>query len=440
MFHGLVILSSSLLSLAKDGQRWIFWINLPFVGIAFLLTALFLHLSHRIETLAAKLKRVDWIGMVLFIANATGLLIALSWGGVMYAWDSWHTLVPLILCGVGFVPFVLWEIYGATEPLMRLSLFKIRTTSLTYLITFLHGIVLWCLLYYLPLYYEAVKGYSPIVTGIAIFPETFTVAPAAIVAGIVIEKTGRYRPCLQLGLLLATIGCGILYLMKPGTSIPGYIFLNIVSGLGLGLVFPSETIAVQASAPAADAAFAMGFFSLFRAFGQGVGVAIGGVVFQNEMKRRLKNSALFADRASELSADASGLVQIIKQMKDHSAEKTELIKAYSDSLGIVWVVICALAGVAFIASLFLKEYELNQVQETEQGFIGDKRGNVQDEEVERGRSREARAILDEKRAKSENSASTTLSLPDFPRDESLIREAVLRASYSRDERYIGVAF
>ncbi|KAL9616549.1 MAG: hypothetical protein Q9160_008591 [Pyrenula sp. 1 TL-2023] len=348
--------------------RWIFWINLPFAGIGFILAALFLQLNQRISTLSAKLKRVDWVGTVLFIAASTGFLIPLTWGGVMYAWDSWRTLVPLIVSAFGFLPFILWEIYGAAEPLMRLSLFKNRTTNIAFLITFLHGIILWCLLYYLPLYYEGVKGYSPIITGVAVFPETFTVAPAAIVTGIVISKTGRYRLILQLGLLLGTIGCGILYLLKPDTSIPGFIFLNLVSGIGMGMVFPTETIAIQASSPAADVAFAMGLFSLFRAFGQSVGVAIGGVVFQNEMKRRLMGSELLSGRASELAADASGLVQIIKDMAAGSAEKKELIQAYSDSLDIVWIVICALCGVGFIASLFVKEYDLNQAQETEQGF------------------------------------------------------------------------
>lgn len=346
-----------------------------------MLAAIFLQLSQKVSSLSAKLKRIDWVGMVLFVAAATGLLIPITWGGVMYAWDSWRTLVPLILSAFGFIPFVLWEIYGAREPLMRLNLFQNRTCSLAFLITFLHGIILWCLLYYLPLYYEAVKGYSPIITGIAIFPETFTVAPAAVVTGIVMAKTGRYRPSIQLGLLLSTIGCGILYLMKPSTSVPAFIFLNLVSGLGMGMVFPSETIAIQAASPPKDVAFAMGLFTLFRAFGECVGVALGGVVFQNELKRRLKQSALLGSRASELAADASALVEVINGMADGSAEKRELRKAYSDSLDIVWVVICALSGVALIASLFLKEYDLNQAQETEQGFTEAKKPKVRDSEA-----------------------------------------------------------
>lgn len=59
-------------------------------------------------------------------------------------------------------------------------------------LTFKDGLLLWCGLYYMPLYYEAVKGMSPIMTGVALFPMTFTVAPASIVAGFLIAYTGKY--------------------------------------------------------------------------------------------------------------------------------------------------------------------------------------------------------------------------------------------------------
>lgn len=114
-------------------------------------------------------------------------------GGVSYAWDSWRTLVPLIVGIFGMAGFIFFEEYVAKEPLIRLDVFKNRTTSASYFGTVIHGMVLWCILYYLPLYYEAVKGQTPILAGVSLFPETFTVAPAAMVTGILITRWGRYR-------------------------------------------------------------------------------------------------------------------------------------------------------------------------------------------------------------------------------------------------------
>jgi hypothetical protein len=141
--------------------------------------AIFLNLHYETSSLLAKLRRVDWVGTVLFLASTTGFLIPITWGGVQYPWDSWRTLVPLIACGLGIVAFVLHQEYVATEPLIRTSVFKTRTAAITYFASVIHGIILWSVLYYLPLYYEAVKGMSPIMAGVALFPQTFTVAPAA---------------------------------------------------------------------------------------------------------------------------------------------------------------------------------------------------------------------------------------------------------------------
>jgi hypothetical protein len=95
---------------------------------------LFLKLNFVPSSLASKLRRVDWVGTVIFIGSTTSFLIPITWGGVMYAWTSWRTLVPLIIGGVGLVGFVFWEIYGAPEPLIRLSIFGNRTASISYFI------------------------------------------------------------------------------------------------------------------------------------------------------------------------------------------------------------------------------------------------------------------------------------------------------------------
>src|SRR6266567_3883258 len=114
-------------------------------------------------------------------------------GGVLYPWKSWRVLVPLFISTCGIVAFVFYETLVAVSPFIRPSTFNSRTANITYLSAFLHGVVLLTLLYYLPLYYEAVKGLSPTKAGIALFPETFSVAPACIIMGLLVSHAGRYR-------------------------------------------------------------------------------------------------------------------------------------------------------------------------------------------------------------------------------------------------------
>lgn len=151
---------------------WIFWINLPFVGIGGIALIFFLHVKKISGNLGEKVKRFDWIGSVWFTAATVSLMIPLTWGGVMYAWSSWRTLVPLILGIAGLLAFAFYQRYLSNkaydaeglmlpgnniEPLIRSSVFNNWTMIIVYVQTALHGIVLWCLLYFLPLYYVSIS-------------------------------------------------------------------------------------------------------------------------------------------------------------------------------------------------------------------------------------------------------------------------------------------
>lgn len=351
---------------AEVQWRWIFWLNLPFIGVSYVLVPLFIRLKLAPSSLVEKLKRVDWTGSVLFVGSATSFLIPVTWGGVMYDWTSWRTLVPLVIGVVGLLAFGLYERFIPREPLLVASLFANRTINLGWLFATCHGIILWCMLYYQPLYFEAVKGYKPIIAGVSLFPATFTVAPLSILTGFTITKTGRYRWSIWSGWAITTLGVGLLIIWDVNSSIPEWLFTELVSGIGLGILFPSLLYQIQAAATAKDVGFAAALFSFFRAFGQAVGVAIGGAIFQNEMQKNLQRSPRFAGQASALAKDAAALVQIIhnSSVEDQFVLKT----AYTDSLRTIYIVMCAIAGTCFALSLLIQKYDINIGLETEQGL------------------------------------------------------------------------
>jgi hypothetical protein len=337
----------------------------------------FLKLNMIPSSLMEKLRRVDYIGTVIFVASMTSFLIPLTWGGVSYPWSSWHTLVPLIVGFFGLCFFGYYEHRFAVDPVIPPSIFNNRTATVSFIGSTLQGLVLWCTLYYLPLYYEAVKGYSPILSGVALFPETFTVAPSAMAVGIISSKTGSYRWAIWLGWAFSTLGCGLICLMKVNTSIPGWVFLNLVAGLGLGFLFPSLGFAIQASSTNENLATAVAMFSFFRALGQALGVAIGGAIFQNQMYQNLLKYPEFVSVASEYSSDSAGLVQIIKAMPS-GLHKLHLQEAYTDSLRIVWAVCCGVSALGLALSFFTEAYDLNQALAPAQGLEKGKRDSSEE--------------------------------------------------------------
>lgn len=366
----------------KVSWRWVFWINLPFLAIGVPFILLFLTLTFRATSLAHKLRRVDWVGGFLFISSTTGFLIGLSWGGVMYSWTSWRTLVPLLLCAAGMVAFVIWEERFAADPLIRISVMKNRTAAVTYLGDFTQGLVLWANLYYMPLYFEVVKGQSAILTGVDLFPTTFTVAPAAIIVGILIGKFGTYRWAIWVGWFLTTLGTGIRVLLDVETPTVSWIFINLVGGVGTGMLYPSLTFALQAATSNKDQAYGVALFTFFRGAGQAIGVAVGGAIFENAIKTKIASHASIASHAVEWSADSSALVQVIKGMPSGAA-RADVVQSYADALKVVWTVMTALSAVALVTSLFTNHFDLNRKLETDQAFVHEQK--VKDEETKVGR-------------------------------------------------------
>ncbi len=316
---------------------------------------------------AQKLKRVDWLGNAIFIAATTSFLIPMTWGGVQYPWSSWHTLVPLLIGVAGIVGFIIYEKCVAAEPTIRLSLLGSYNMAYSLFAALINALIVYGALYFLPLYFEAVRGYNPILSGVALFPATFTVAPVSIISGMIITKTGDFRGVTWLGWIATTLGCGVMILLDVETTTVQWVFLCLCTGIGLGFLYTSLALVNQAASDDSNMAFAISLFIFFRAMGQCIGVAICGVIFQNQMETRLLTIPSLASQAGEYSKDASSTVLTIKSLPD-SDSKRLLVQAYADSLKIIWAVMCALSGIGMLGSIFIRKGSLDRALNSEQAL------------------------------------------------------------------------
>ncbi|KEZ42428.1 Major facilitator superfamily transporter [Scedosporium apiospermum] len=370
--------------------RWIFWINLPIIAIGAAMVFFFLKQAKLPGHMVEKLKRFDWTGAVLFTVGSGSFLFGISSGGVMYEWDSWQVLLSILMGVAVLGGFALWEARFATglgvELLVPAKLFDNWSIISSYIQAVLHGAILWSLIYFLILYYQAILFYSPITSAVATLPETLTVAPSGMVVGIVTAITGRYRWALWSGWVITTLGAGLLYLLDAQTSVAQWIFLNIPVGIGTGMLFPGLALSIQASCAPLLNAEAAAFFSFARTFGQSIGVAVSGVLFQNVFKTKLEDLPAFADKALELSRDATIVVGVIKGM-DPSQMKDDLIGAYNDSLKVVWIMLTALAGVSMLLGFTVKSFSLQREHVTKQGLVTNEK--VSDVEADAGNGAKA---------------------------------------------------
>jgi hypothetical protein len=170
------------------------------------------------------------------------------------------------------------------------------------------------------------------------------------------------------GWVLVTLGIGILLILKESSPTAELIFLWMIVGLGLGLLFTGLLYGIQASVRPEDHASCGAMFTLLRLFGQTLGVAIGGVIFQNQVRHRLEESSLLASQATDLAQRVLDLVEVIHQTPDGSPEKSELIDAFQGAFHTFVYVMCAMAAVGLALSLMIKGYSVDQKHVTDQSF------------------------------------------------------------------------
>jgi len=130
----------------------IFWINLPICVPALVGVYYFIHLRLEPSSIRSKLKQVDWVGILISTGSIVGLLYGIMGGQVLQPWNSAEILSALIVGGFGVGAFIFYEAKFARYPMVPLRIFANRTSNGAYISSFIMGLVLWAMQYYLVLY------------------------------------------------------------------------------------------------------------------------------------------------------------------------------------------------------------------------------------------------------------------------------------------------
>lgn len=340
--------------------RWLGWYNLPFVAIAGPCAYFYLTLKPIGDSLGSKLKHLDWIGMALFAAGAVLFALPLSWASALYPWSSWRTLVPLILGVALLLAFAVWEKYP-TRPCIPHRILGNATARVTLVGGFIHGAVLYGVLLYLPLYFQAVYRQTPLQAAVSLLPICISVVVLSGVAALVVEKSRTYRCPIWVGWILLAIGMGLISLWTRHTSLAASIGFQIITGIGLGTLFTVPIIAMQASAPTIDdQGLAAGTLVSFRLFGGLVGMACGATAFSSTYKRAIAQVG-YLPKAVSMLHDPKMAIAFIPDLRDvllDDALLDRITDAYAGSLRTIWWTLAGFAAVGAIVSLGMKELSL----------------------------------------------------------------------------------
>ena len=342
--------------------RWCFWINLPISGVTFVLLLLYLDVHNPRTKLSAGFRAVDWFGTFSILAVTLLILVGLDFGGAIFPWNS-PKVICLIVFGTLMIGFFLFsEQRLAKYPLMPLSVFKNWSNNATFIVVFTHGMVLIGIEYYLPLYFQSVLQVSPLRSGVLLLPLIVLQAAAEIMAGALINRTGRYREFIWVGTTLMTLGTGLYIYFGADTSVAVVVGLEIVGAFGPALLFQAPMVAIQNSVSQVDTAAATASLGFVRSVAMALSVVVGGVVFQNSMDARQSSLAAAGLSESLLEAlsgsQAAANVGIPRSIQDAS-QRQVVLEAFAWSMRNMFILYTCLAAVAMVASVFIKHRKLS---------------------------------------------------------------------------------
>ncbi len=273
--------------------RWVFYVNMPLGVVALFL--LFFKLPANISLRstqyrgAAAFRRIDFVGSVTAAGATICLLLGLTWGGVTYPWNSGQVIGILVAAVVLFAAFFVNELLFAVEPILPLDLFKNQVFAAGSVLSLTVGMALFAVVIYLPLFIQGVLGQSATNSGAVITPLTLTMAVGAAIVGQVVYKIGRYQALSILGALILTFGVYLLTTMGVNSSLGEVTRNMIVVGVGLGMLQPVLTLAVQNAIPRTRLGVGTSAVTYLRTMGQTLGTAIIGSIVTNTIASELPN-------------------------------------------------------------------------------------------------------------------------------------------------------
>jgi len=345
--------------LTIDGWRWVFLVNVPIGVIAFAVVARVLNVPH-----ARQDHRIDWFGTLTLTACVVPLLIVAEQGRE-WGWGSHRALLCYGIGAAGFVLYLIAEFLMKDAALIPLRMFRSSTFSVAILGGTIVGVAMFGVIMLVPLYFQVVRGYSPTQAGLLMLPLVVGIMIGAQLSGMVTKFTGRYKILPVAGSFAFAAGAALFARVEYDSPLWQPLLYCGIIGFGLGGCMQTLIIAAQNACRPEDRGTSTATATFVRQIGGTLGVAIFLTVFFNLVPGRIVAAfggqlpaGLGGGRLAALQRDTSGIAALPPQVR------APILVGYTDSMRDVFVIAAAVAALAGIVLLFMKEIPLQDDPDT----------------------------------------------------------------------------
>lgn len=290
----------------------------------------------------------DPVGTALFLPAIIALLLALQWGGTKYSWGSGPVVGLLLVFGFLILAFCYVQYKQKDNATVPFRIISNRSIWTGCWYGFCAGATFFLMMYYVPLWFQAVQGTSAVGSGVHNLPMLITTILTSIFAGGMVTKVGYYTPFMIVATVLMSIGAGMISTWEVHTSSTAWIGYQILFSLGYGMGSRQPLVAVQAALDTKDVPIGTSAVMLLQTLGGAVFVSIAQSVFSNELAQDIRERLPSLNPAIVLNAGATNLRNTLS--KDLLPG---VILAYNKALTKTFLVAACMAALSIVGSLFM---------------------------------------------------------------------------------------
>ncbi|TIA87123.1 hypothetical protein E3P99_03372 [Wallemia hederae] len=333
--------------------NWCFWVNLPIGGAVLVALTWFLKLNPTDRPQWKDvLKQFDFVGLFLIIAGAVCLILGFSFASTD-GFQAPGVIALIVVGGVLIIVFGVWEMYTTKVAIVPPRLFKTMTTTSILIGNFAHAVNYMTASYFLPVYFQVSNEASALDSGIQLLPFTLGASVVSIIAGLTVARFKKYRLIIWVSWTIQVLGYGLMTSLRNDSNRAKQVLYLLVAALGVGGLFQTPLLAMQAAVPIKDMAQSTGAYVFVRSLGGCIGISVGGVMMSTISQKKLRKIPNIGSLANLSTED----ITRIKHIQPDSL-KLQIQAAWARGVSSFFILAVVLAACGLLSSLFIKRYSM----------------------------------------------------------------------------------
>lgn len=309
-----------------------------------------------------KLFQLDPLGTTFLLPCLVCLLLALQWGGTTLAWSNGKMIALFVVFGLLFIGFIIVQVTTQKTAQIPASIIKNRSLLAGGSFTFSVAGGMMIMVYFIPIWFQAVKGVSAKESGIRTIPLVLSLVLGTIVSGAATSKIGYYTQFAYISAVVMPIGAGLISTWEVDTGNGKWIGYQVLYGFSLGLGMQQAQLAAQTVLKRADVPTGLALMVFMQTLGGAVFISVGQNVLTSRLVSGITQLVEGLDPAMIVNTGATDLRDLVP-----ADQLPAVLEVYNEALRQVFLIATGMAAVTILGAVGL---EWKSVKKDKKSAVG----------------------------------------------------------------------